>query len=409
MNALNTLFLSSFFLVLCTACTRPETANPSDDCTPPALSNAPNASFFTAYGGSGEESHGHYILNCFDGGYLQVGETGFIPQSAKLLVIKTDALGQLLWKKEFAAKGHNLGNAALEVNDGYLICGAINEDSALLKLNKEDGALLFQKTYDNGGSDAFEHLAFFHNKIVAVGYTHAQAPNNTFFTEGRALLTFLDATGNKIETKKLPSLAHAYRISAYNNTLFIAGLTEEAMDYGLLKLDAKGDSLWDKTFGGAAADHCFGMDIGADGAIFLTGHTLSDTENWDTYTQKINGDGRLIWEIKQGNPRGFDPAYIHDEAWGVSATPDGGCLVVAGTGDEYDSYSASCSNGQYSDRWYVYLIKLNAAGALEWQKTVNEHASEEDWAGEAVALTPDGGAIIAVDNGQFGFLKIDPF
>ena len=29
-----------------------------------------------------------------------------------------------------------------------------------------------------------------------------------------------------------------------------------------------------------------------------------------------------------------------------------------------------------------------------------------DWAGEDIDLTDDGGAIIAVDNGRFGFLKI---
>ena len=35
--------------------------------------------------------------------------------------------------------------------------------------------------------------------------------------------------------------------------------------------------------------------------------------------------------------------------------------------------------------------------------------SEEiyDWAGEAIDLTPDGGGIIAIDNGQFGFLRLN--
>ena len=29
-----------------------------------------------------------------------------------------------------------------------------------------------------------------------------------------------------------------------------------------------------------------------------------------------------------------------------------------------------------------------------------------DWAGEDIALAPGGGAVVAVDNGQFGFLKL---
>ncbi|MEC8220188.1 MAG: hypothetical protein VX014_06125, partial [Verrucomicrobiota bacterium] len=37
---------------------------------------APNATWLGSYGGTREESHGHYIMECDDGGFLQVGETG---------------------------------------------------------------------------------------------------------------------------------------------------------------------------------------------------------------------------------------------------------------------------------------------------------------------------------------------
>ena len=127
--------------------------------------------WFTAIQGSKEESHGHYILQCDDGGYLQVGETGFLPNSARLLVVKTNSIGQLIWKKEFGNTGHNLGNSALETADGYLIAGAINQNSALLKLNKSTGSVIFEKTYNTGGSDAFEHIALIPNGIAAVGYS----------------------------------------------------------------------------------------------------------------------------------------------------------------------------------------------------------------------------------------------
>jgi hypothetical protein len=151
------------------------------------------------------------------------------------------------------------------------------------------------------------------------------------------------------------------------------------------------------------------MDITNDGSIFLTGHTLSGTENWDTYTTKIDTAGTLIWEARAGNPRGFKPAYIHDEAWGVKSTLDGGCIIVAGTGDEYGRYSRRCgSNGDNSNTWHIYLIKYNASGSLEWQKTYGSEIGI-DWAGEAIDLTSDGGAIVALDNGQFGFVKIEDF
>ena len=68
------------------------------------------------------------------------------------------------------------------------------------------------------------------------------------------------------------------------------------------------------------------------GDIFLTGHTVSGVQNWDTYTMKIDNSGNQLKKI-QGNPRGFNPKFIHDEAWGIGANSDGGCIVVAGTGE----------------------------------------------------------------------------
>ena len=371
---------------------------------------APAKEWFTAYNGdSSEESHGHYIMTCEDGGFLQVGESGFIPDGAKLMVVKTDSSGSEVWKKEFGTTGHNLGNSCLEVSDGYLIAGALNQDSVLLKLNKMTGATIFSETVNNGGSDAFEHLALTSTGILAVGYVNAEDGENTFFTEGQGYLTFLNNSGVKTSGQSLNSyMAHAYRIKPHGNDYIVAGLTDEALDYAVIKMTATGTVLWNKTFGGSDGDHCFGMDVGDEGSIFLTGHTLSGTANWDTYTMKLDGSGTKVWEVKRGQPRGFDPNWIHDETWGVRATCDGGCIISAGSGDEYPYSDCDEETGLCSDQWVAYVIKFDADGNVDWEAA---YASEigYDWAGEDVDLTPDGGAIIAVDNGHFGFLKLAPF
>ena len=122
----------------------------------------------------------------------------------------------------------------------------------------------------------------------------------------------------------------------------------------------------------------------------------------------ISSNGKQLWENKVGNPRGFNPVYIHDEAWGVRATNDGGCIIVAGTGDEYDNYSVVCENsGENSDTWSVYLVRYDVNGNIIWENTFG--ANEEDWAGEDLKITNNGDIIIGVDNGQFGFLKTKGF
>ena len=371
----------------------------------PTPSQAPQQVWIKSVGGSQEESHGHFILACNDGGFLQIGETGFIPNSAKVLVTKVDENGDFKWKKEFGTAGHNLGNSAIEVTDGYVIVGAINEDSTVIKLDKQTGSTIFIETTNNGGSDALESIVETPTGFAAVGYIDALDRENTFFTEGKGHMVFLDINGTEVSSMSLNShMAQGYRIGSYNNQLIISGLTEEALDYALMKMDMSGDVIWSKTYGGNAQDHSFAFDISVNGSIFLSGHTVSGTENWDTYTLMLNNDGDLLWENIRGNPRGFNPQYIHDEAWGLVATSDGGVIVVAGTGDEYSSYS-ECNGNDCSDSWRVYLIKYDSAGQLVWEAT---YAGEEngDWAGEDICLTSDGDIVVAVDNGEFGFLKL---
>jgi hypothetical protein len=303
-----------------------------------------------------------------------------------------------------------MGNSALEVTDGYLICGMLSSNSVIIKLNKDTGATIFSRTHENGGTDAFEHMALLPSGIIAAGYIQAEDGENTFFPYAQGYITFMDSEGNRTSRQSLNAyMSHAYRIKAFGTEYIISGTTEDALQYAVIKMNASGTILWNKTFGGNNEDHCFGMDVSNDGSIFLTGHTLSGTANWDTYTMKLDFDGNLLWETKRGNPRGFNPLWIHDETWGIKATCDGGCIISAGTGDEY-SYS-ECSDTVCSDQWEAYIVKFDSNGNVQWEETYrsDDFGEEGDWAAEDIDLTTDGGAIIAIDNGQFGFLKIAPF
>ena len=373
--------------------------------------DTPEIQWFSSYNGSEEESHGHFIKSLSDGSFLQIGETGFVHNlSSKILIIKVDSNGDLIWKKEISSSGINMGNSIIEMDDGYLISCSIDDDSALILLDKFNGEIIFSSQFDNGGSDAYEHSISFGDTIASVGYYDADDRKNTFYTEGKGILSFHDEKGNKNYDVDLSIyISQAYRIKKYKEFLYISGLSYGAEDYTLIKTNLKGEIIWKKSYGGERNDHNFGMDINDIGEIFLTGHTLSGTQNWDTYTIKVDLEGNKIWESVVGNPRGFNPKYIHDEVWGIKNTPDGGCIIVAGTGDEYEDYNRTCSNtNQNSSIWNVYLIKFMNDGQIDWEVTYG-NKSLGNWAGEDIDLTDDGGAIIAVDNGEFGFLKIKSF
>ena len=81
---------------------------------PAILLSEPNVLWFEEFSGSGEESIGHFILACEDNGFLQVGETyDYTNLSSKILVVKINASGQLLWSREIFSGEHNLGNSAM--------------------------------------------------------------------------------------------------------------------------------------------------------------------------------------------------------------------------------------------------------------------------------------------------------
>jgi hypothetical protein len=129
---------------------------------------------------------------------------------------------------------------------------------------------------------------------------------------------------------------------------------------------------------------------------------------------KIDAEGNEEWHRTFGQPRGYDPRYIHDEAYGIRHTPDGGYVITGGTGDEYP-YSASGNPLGDSDIWQVYVVRVDARGETLWQAVYGSSRVHD--AGEYLGLTNDGGYIIGTDSdsagkenfkpNNFGFMKIN--
>lgn len=157
------------------------------------------------------------------------------------------------------------------------------------------------------------------------------------------------------------------------------------LDVILIKTDKEGNEIFSKNYGGERSDQCFDFDLCPDGGYILA-----------------------------GQPRGYNPAWIHDESYGVRSTPDGGYIIAGGSGDEY-SYSASGHPARRSDEWKAYMVKTDGEGKLLWEG-IYPSTSVGNNAAEYVALTDDGGFIVFTDTdsesppapNNFGFMKIDP-
>lgn len=157
-------------------------------------------------------------------------------------------------------------------------------------------------------------------------------------------------------------------------------------DAWLVKLDSSGNLLWQKCYGGSGIDIAYDMALTTDGGYVLAGYTKSSDgditgshETGEYWIVKTNATGDLEWNRTYGGS-GFDFAHA------IQQTTDGG-YYVSGYARSSDG-DVLLSYGQEDD----WILKLNAYGYIEWQKTYGGTGGE---GASSLQQTADGGCVLA--------------
>jgi len=144
---------------------------------------------------------------------------------------------------------------------------------------------------------------------------------------------------------------------------------------------------WQRTFGGADSDEAFAVLQSNDGGYYVFGHTQSingdiDANNGyqDYWVLRLDSLGNLQWKKNFG---GSGVEWLYN----VRPTPDGGYLLSGIT--DSDDFDVSGFHGGYWDAW---LMKMDSAGNLIWQKCLGGSGWDEAW---DAYQTDDGGYIMA--------------
>ena len=158
------------------------------------------------------------------------------------------------------------------------------------------------------------------------------------------------------------------------------------LDYWIVKLNSKGDIVWQKMAGGSKNEYAYGLAIANDGGYFVSGFTESSdgdvTINHgvrDFWIIKLDASGNLIWQKSLGGDQ-------DDEAFSVQATSDGGCVAAGYT------QSANGDVTGFHGKSDLWIVKLDNTGNLQWQKALGGSGSEGAW---SIQVTKDGGYIAA--------------
>lgn len=156
-------------------------------------------------------------------------------------------------------------------------------------------------------------------------------------------------------------------------------------DVYAIRLNAKGEIIWKKHYGGANTDDGYAVDITPEGDFVIAGSTRSsDLVGYkggnDWYVIKISANGDLLWEKTLGGS-------ASDYAFSVAVAADGSSLVTGYT----DSNDGDVTNRQGPrDAW---VIKFSPSGDLQWEKCFGGSMYEMC---NSVSLSHTGGFILAV-------------
>ncbi len=165
-----------------------------------------------------------------------------------------------------------------------------------------------------------------------------------------------------------------YAVGASDSNDFDISGNHGGLDYLVAKLDSTGQLLWTRSFGGSGTDIATSV-VFADNYIWVLGYSNSSdgdvTANYgdyDLWLIKLDADGNLLWQKNYGgsnDDRSSDMDLSYDyNAQGLS-------LILAGYSKSSDG-DVTANHGDY-DYW---LLNVDNTGAIVWQQSLGGSGSD---------------------------------
>jgi len=163
--------------------------------------------------------------------------------------------------------------------------------------------------------------------------------------------------------------------SASDDSIYVTGLTfNNSTDAVLLKFDASGNLLWQRTWGGGGGEESEAVAATPDGSVYIAGQSTSfGASGSSLFVVKFDSAGTLVWQKVWDGSSGFEA---------LAVAPDGS-VYAAGSMPRDATFS------QFS----LVAIKLTPGGSLVWQETYA--AGDQADARGGMTVAPDGSIYVA--------------
>ncbi|WP_107037338.1 T9SS type A sorting domain-containing protein [Brumimicrobium mesophilum] len=304
-----------------------------------------------------------------------------------LWIISVDNTNSIVWQKSFGGTGLDDLVKIIETSDGNILIGGSSgsgvngnktspnkgmSDFWLIKMDNQ-GNELWQKSY-GGEDDEFlgDMVELNDGSVLLVGGSTSPISGDkteSSFGESDAWIVKIDAQGNLLWDKTIGGNAGDALVSIAlddNDNIYFSGSSESSIsgvktedsfggyDYWVLKLDQNGNILWDKTLGGSGAEFSHYL-IYSDNRLFVIGHSTSDVSGTKTETSRGAID---IWiaKLNQNGEVLMDKTIggnYFDKVTGPIIT-ESGELVMVGTSDSDISVEVTiASHNNSADFWIL--------------------------------------------------------
>jgi hypothetical protein len=328
------------------------------------------------YGSNGEEAIS-FLKHTSDGGYILGGasDSGIFGEKSEASrgesdywVVKIDADGDKEWDRTFGGNDFDGLTSLQQTSDGGYILGGYSYSG--ISSDKAEAS--------RGESDYW---------VIKLDANGNKQWDKTFGGDDFDGLTSLQQT---IDGGYLVGGTSSSGVSGDRTAV-----SRGASDYWILKLDANGNKVWDKAYGGSEDESLSFIKHTDDGGFILGGTSSSGISGdkteasrgeSDFWVVKIDADGNMQWNRTFGGSES-------DRLSELQQTMDGG-YMLAGTsssgisGDKTEANKGECDSRCSGDYW---IVKLDQNGNKEWDRT---YGSADLDVLSSMRQTIDGGYIL---------------
>ncbi len=333
------------------------------------------------YGGD-ENDEAYSVIQTSDGGYILTAKGAYS-------IIRVDSWGEIIWTRPDSGCYNARFNSVIQTFDGsYILVGAITtvlRDLYIIKID-EFGDTIWTRKYGGSGEDC--------------GSSIIQTSDSGFIVTGKT---------------------NSFGAGEY--------------DIWILRLDAHGDTIWTRTFGGSNSESAGFVNKSSDGGFLVLGLVIIGIEMPEysyPYLIKMNETGDTLWSRIYSD---------RDIASGSSiAELDDGGFIIAGGCDHYKGYllRVDSEGGFLWDTVYyswpmlvtsmtlasddgfamtgeitlwdrprsdVYLFKTDNEGNILWERIYGDYEAPD--IAYSISSTNDGGFIIAGRRGHGSGVSYD--